>query len=174
MKMRLILLSTIGLATLGSLLKADENKFFKEDDILNIKIDPKFKKITESNIDLITIIGSRCISVNGKNYIISTYGIKFDPIKNGEKLNAEKIAILKAKAQLVAFVHGSKIINVTSYDVDVTAKTDKGTIKAQGSIEVNESFKETIEGTLKGAFTVAKWTNRLEDTVYVALGVEVP
>lgn len=174
MKMRLILLSTIGLATLGSLLKADENKFFKENDVLNIKIDPKFKKITESNIALITILGSRCISVNGKNYIISTYGIKYDPIKNGEKLNAEKIAILKAKAQIVAFVHGSKIINVTSYDVDVTAKTDKGSIKAQGSIEVNESFKETIEGTLKGAFTVAKWTNRLEDTVYVALGVEVP
>lgn len=174
MKKRIVFCFAILTTALGTLLKGDETNIFKENDILNIKIDPKFKKITESNIALITILGSRCISVNGKNYIISTYGIKYDPIKNGEKLNAEKIAILKAKAQIVAFVHGSKIINVTSYDVDVTAKTDKGTIKAQGSIEVNESFKETIEGTLKGAFTVAKWTNRLEDTVYVALGVEVP
>ena len=71
MEMRFILLSTIGVAALGALLNADESKIFKENDILNLKIDKKFIKITESNITLITIIGSRCISVNGKNYIIS-------------------------------------------------------------------------------------------------------
>lgn len=151
-----------------------DEKTLKKHDIANVQTDGVLKSFVESDLSTFSIIGSRCIKVKNKKYIISTYGIKYDPNKNGEKLNAEKIAILKAKAQIVAFVHGSKIINVTSYDVDVTAKTDKGTIKAQGSIEVNESFKETIEGTLKGAFTVAKWTNRLEDTVYVALGVEVP
>ena len=135
----------------------------------NLKVDEDYTSFFKANPSLLSEPGVKVIQTPGETKVIS---IGYAEIKTKNlvgKLNAEKIATMKARASIVGDRKGIRVYEKKELVENSQVIKENGIEKGKSVSELTQVNAETISGAIKGSSVVARWVSEDDGVLFVAV-----
>ena len=144
--------------------------FFQDNlEFKNIRIDEEYSKLLRSNPLLMETAGAKVIQTE-KGFILVGVGSTVLKDKSAtEKLRAEKVAAIKARAALVGEQKGIQVFEKKTNVEEDTVLNEKGEEKGTSVSQYTQINEETISGAVKGTDIIGRWLSADGDIFYMAV-----
>jgi len=145
-----------------------ENPEFK-----NIRIEPEYSKLLLANPLLMETPGAKIIETP-KGFVL--FGVGSTVLKDkssGEKLRAEKVATIKARAALLGEQKGIQVFEKKTSVEEDTILNEKGEEKGTSVSQYTQINEETISGAVKGTKVVGRWMSADGEIFYIAVALKL-
>jgi len=139
----------------------------------NLKIEDKYSYLVKANPGILGEPGVKLITNTKENLIVSVAYAEIKAKGSVGKLNAEKVATMKARAAVVGEKKGIAVYEKKELTESSTVIKENGTEKGKSISELTQVNEETISGAVKGCSTAARWVSDDGDVVFVAIVAEI-
>jgi hypothetical protein len=135
----------------------------------NLKVDEDYTSFFKANPSLLSEPGVKVIQTPGETKVISIGYAEIKTKNSVGKLNAEKIATMKARASIVGDRKGIRVYEKKELVENSQVVKENGIEKGKSVSELTQVNEETISGAIKGSSVVARWVSEDDGVLFVAV-----